>query len=184
MSVCGFACASYARPTKNLHPRATYMNLKHFAEKWTHPEYPPDPVTEDELRAVEDHFDVRLPADYRQSVLETGLPRPTIALLDAIVESGQDLADASEFLTPDEIVDLTEESRAAGLPHQFIVFASDSGGNLFCFDADRLKSNAPDAPSVWLFDHDSGAAKCSAPNFDSWIATFCEVEPWPGTELD
>lgn len=159
------------------------MKLQQFAEKWTHPEYPPRPVTEDELRTAEEHVGVRLPDDYRHSVLETGLPRPTIALLDAIVEGRLNISDASNFRTPEDMIRSTEDWRDAGLPEHLIVFASDCMGNMFCFDAERLRSNAPDAASIWLFDHDFGTVECIAPNFDSWIAAFCHVEPWPGTEL-
>jgi hypothetical protein len=159
------------------------MKLQQFADKWTIPDYPPDRVTEEELRAVEGHFGVRLPDDYRQSVLETGLPGPTSALLSAIVERGLDLFDASDFHTPAEMIQSTKDWRTGGLPEQLIVFADDCSGNMFCFDADRLRSNTPDAASIWFFDHDFGTVECIAPNFDSWIAVFCDVEPWPGTEI-
>lgn len=159
------------------------MKLQEFAEKWGSQHYPPDRVTEGELRMAEEHFGVRLPDDYRRSILETGLPRPTIALLDAIVEGGLDLADASAFRTPAEMITSTEGWRPAGLPDHLIVFASDCAGNTFCFDADRLRSNAPDAASIWLFDHDFDTVECVAPNFDAWIGALCDIEPWPGTEL-
>jgi cell wall assembly regulator SMI1 len=159
------------------------MKLQQFADKWGSRHYPPDRVTEGELRTVEEHFGVRLPDDYRQSVLETGLPRPTIALLDAISEGGLDLADASDFHSPADMIRATEDWRTGGLPGHLIVFAIDCGGNMFCFDADRLRSNTPDAASIWFFDHDFGTVECIAPNFDSWIAVFCDVEPWPGTEI-
>ena len=159
------------------------MKLQQFTEKWTHPEYPPDRVTEDELRAVEEHFDVRLPNDYRQSVLETGLPRPTIALLDAIVAGDVDLADASDFHSPTEMIQGTEDSHSVGLPQHLIAFADDCMGNMFCFDIERLRSNAPDAASIWFYDHDFGTVDQIAPNFDTWIAAFCDVEPSPETNI-
>ncbi len=79
------------------------MKLQQFAAKWTHPDYPPGHVTEEGLRATEQHFGVRLPEDYRQSVLETGLPHPTIALLDAIAEGSLPLNDVSGFCAPAEM---------------------------------------------------------------------------------
>jgi hypothetical protein len=135
------------------------------------------------LRTVEEHFGMRLPDDYRQSVLETGLPRPTIALLDAIVEGDLDLTDASDFLSPEDMIQSTEDSRAAGPPEHLIVFAEDCVGNMLCFDAERLRSNAPDAASIWFFDHDFGTVECIAPNFDSWIEAFCNMSS-PETGLD
>ena len=164
-------------------PPEKHVTLQQFADKWTHPESPTEPVTDDALRATEEYFGMRLPEDYRQNVLQTGLPRPTIALLDAIVERSLSLADVSHFCSPAEMIEDTLDWRDINLPERFIVFARDCMGNMFCFDADRLRSNAPDAASIWYVDHDDGAAKQVAPSFDSWISAFCDVEPWPGTEL-
>ena len=62
------------------------MSLARFADKWGSSHYPSDSVSEADLRSVEHRFAVRLPDDYREAVLETGLPRTTIDLLDAIVD--------------------------------------------------------------------------------------------------
>jgi hypothetical protein len=59
------------------------MSLSRFMALWTHPDYAPDPVSESELERAEVRLQTRLPADYRNAVLELGLPRPTIELLDA-----------------------------------------------------------------------------------------------------
>jgi len=163
-------------------PPEKHVKLQQFADKWTHPDFPSQPVTDDALRATEEYFGVRLPGDYRRNVLETGLPQPTIALLDAIVERRLPLADISHFRRPAEMIEDTLTWRGISLPERFIVFASDCMGNMFCFDADRLRSNAPDSASIWFVDHDDGAAEQVAPSFDSWISVYCDVEPWPATK--
>lgn len=62
------------------------MSLERFVEKWTHPEYPPEPVSEEDLRAAEQRLG-RIPAGGLSTRGATdGLPRPTIAPLNAIVE--------------------------------------------------------------------------------------------------
>src|SRR5215217_2049921 len=109
------------------------MSLSRFITLWTHPDYAPDPVSEDELKKAEGLLQTRLPPDYRIAVLEFGLPRPTIELLDAIVERELDLRDVSEFLGPAEIVSVTVDWRDLGLPEELVAFATDCMGNLFCF---------------------------------------------------
>ena len=155
------------------------MGLEHFVERWTSSHYPPERVSLADLEAVEHHMRVRLPQDYRDAVLRTGLPRPTIALLNSIVDQDLDLHDVGDFYSPTEILEQTTGWRDAGMPSQLIAFASDSGGNMFCFDGERLRDGSSDRDAVWFFDHDFGTVDKLAPSFDAWIAQFCEVQPSP-----
>ena len=159
------------------------MSLARFAEKWTLTDYPPEHVSEAELRSVEQRFLVCLPEGYRQAVLQIGLPRPAIALLDAIVERELDLHHLGELYSPTEIVEETVAWRELGMPEQLIAFASDGCGNKFCFDATQLRNGSADGQAILFFDHDFGTVDKIAPNFEAWISAFCDVEPWPGDEL-
>ena len=76
------------------------MGLEHFVQQWTSPDYPPERISTSDLDAAERELGVRLPSDYRDAVLQAGLPRPTIALLDSIVHGNLSLRDVSEFLSP------------------------------------------------------------------------------------
>ena len=107
-------------------------------------------------------------------MLAVGLPRPTIALLDAIVERELDLASLGDFYSPDEIVTETIDWRERGLPAELVVFAGDESGNKFCFPADRSAGEG-----VWFFDHDFGTIREIALSFGAWIEELCAVEPWP-----
>ena len=155
------------------------MSLARFTEKWTSGHYPPVPVTEADLCSVEQRFALRLPEDYRQAVLQTGLPRPTIALLDAIVDRELDLHSLGDFYSPAEIISATLSWRELGMPEQLIAIASDGCGNKFCFDGDRLREGDVAGQAIWFFDHDFGTVDQIAPSFDAWIKAFCEVEPSP-----
>ena len=150
------------------------MSFDRFIALWTHPDYKPDPVSKGELDSAEGRLDTRLPADYRTAVLQVGLPRPTIALLDAIVDRELDLKDVSEFLSPAEIVSVTEDWRDLGLPEQLVAFATDSMGNLFCFPT--AVNTAKQVP-VFFFDHDARTMDVIAPSFTQWIEVFCGVAP-------
>ena len=150
------------------------MSLGRFIALWTHPDHRPDAVSGEELERAEGRLHTRLPADYRDAVLEFGLPHPTIALLDAIVDRQLDLRDVSEFLSPVEMVSVTEGWRDLGLPEELVAFATDCMGNLFCFPTEA--DDGTEGP-VFFFDHDSGAVDLIAPSFTRWIEEFCGVAP-------
>jgi len=152
------------------------MSLARFTEKWTSPDYPTEAVSEKDLRSIEQHFEVSLPADYRRAVLKTGLPRPTITLLDAIVVRDLDIHSIGDFYSPTEIVEETISWRELGMPDQLIAIASDGCGNKFCFDVTELRAGETANQAVWFFDHDFGTVDQIATSFDAWIATLCEVE--------
>ena len=156
------------------------MTLARFTEIWTSGHYPPELVAEADLRRVEERLGVQLPEDYRQAVLEVGLPRPTIAILDAIVDRQLDLHDLADFYSPTEIIEETISWREIGMPEQLIAFASDGGGNKFCFDANQLKNGSADGYAIWFFDHDFGTVDQVAASFDAWIDAFCQVGAMPG----
>jgi hypothetical protein len=150
------------------------MSLSRFISLWTHPDYAPDAVTEDELNRIEGRLQTRLPADYRNAVLQFGLPRPTVELLDAIVDRHLDLRDVSDFLGPADIVTVTEDWRDSGLSDELVAFATDCMGNLFCFPT--AAEAAGEAP-VFFFDHDHRSMDVVAPSFTRWIDEFCRVAP-------
>ena len=153
------------------------MSLAKFTERWTSAAYPPDAVSEPDLRSVERHFGLTLPDDYRRAMLLTGVPRPTIALLDAIVDRALDVNDLSDLYSPAEIIRQTRDFRAFGMPDHLIAIASDCSGNQFCFDATELKAGSADGPAIWFFDHDFGTTAKIAPDFEAWIDAFCAIEP-------
>ncbi len=150
------------------------MSLSRFIALWTDPGYAPDPVSEGELESAEGRLDTRLPADYRNAVLQVGLPRPTSALLDAIVDRELDLRDVSEFLSPADLVSVTEGWRDLGLPEELVAFATDCMGNLFCFPT---AAEAGGPVPVFFFDHDDRSVDVIAPSFTHWIEEFCGVTP-------
>lgn len=148
------------------------MSLRDFIGLWTSQSYPPDKVSLAELDAAEARLQTRLPIDYRNAVLEFGLPRPTIALLDTIVDHELDLSDASDFLAPNEIVAETEGWREAGMPQDLVAFASDCCGNKFCF---AISDAQQPEQAVIFWDHDFNSVETIAPSFDRWIETYCTL---------
>jgi hypothetical protein len=150
------------------------MSLERFIALWTHPESASDTVSAGELDRAEERLRTHFPADYRNAVLQFGLPRPTIELLNAIVDRQLDVRDVSDFLSPAEIVTVTEDWRDLGLPEELVAFAADCVGNLYCFPT---QDEPREASPVFFFDHDNRAIEVVAPSFTRWIADFCGVAP-------
>jgi hypothetical protein len=150
------------------------MSLTRFIELWTHPDYPPSSIDEEQLREVEARFAFALPRDYREAVLAHGLPRPTIALLDTIVDAELDVADVADFLEPKDMIRSSKDWHEIGLPRHLIAFATDCSGNLFCFSAENDAAGIGNA-SIHYFVHDFGTVKKVAPNFRAWIDEFCAL---------
>ena len=112
------------------------MSISRFISLWTHPDYAPTAVSAAQLEGVERRLQTQLPSEYKDAVLEFGLPRPTIALLNAICDRHLELYAVGDFLGPAEIVEVTEDWRDLGLPDELLAFATDGTGNLFCFCSD------------------------------------------------
>ena len=152
----------------------TTVSMSRFISLWTHPDYAPIAVSAAELEGVERRLQTQLPSDYKDAVLEFGLPRPTIEFLDAICGLDPELAAVGDFLGPTEIVEVTENWRDLGLPDELLAFATDGIGNLFCFSSD---SDGASAQPVFLWDHDSEEVQTVASSFDDWIEGFCRLQP-------
>ena len=150
------------------------MTIARFIALWTHPDSPPLPVAVEALAEAERRLGLTLPDQYREAALAFGLPRPTIALLDTIVDWELDVRDVHDFLDPGAIVETTEAWHELGLPEDWVAFATDCMGNLFCFAADQVALGRAAAP-VLFFDHDEGIVDTVAPDFDRWIEEFCSL---------
>jgi hypothetical protein len=150
------------------------MSLERFIKLWTHPDYAPEPVIEEELRAAEQRLQTRLPTVYRNAVMEFGLPRPTIELLDAICDRELDLYGLGDFLGPTEIVEVTGDWRDLGLPEELVAFATDGMSNLFCFPT---SSEVTEELPVFLWDHDSKEVESVARSCSAGIDGYCLLSP-------
>ena len=89
-----------------------------------------------------------------------------------IVDAEADLWDVASFHTPSECVEATEAYRTAGMSERLIAFATNSAGNVFCFDEGDLLDARPDDAPVWFFDHDFDEDKKLAESFDAWLGSY------------
>lgn len=150
------------------------MSMSRFITLWMHPDTAPDPVSATDLEGVERRLETQLPSDYKDAILQFGLPRPSIDLLDAICDRELDVRDVSDFLGPKEVVQVTEDWRDLGLPDELVAFATDCMGNLFCFPTDL---NSDREQPVFFWNHDSKQVDTVASSFTRWIEDFCRLSP-------
>lgn len=88
------------------------------------------------------------------------------------MDTEADLWDVMLFHTPSECVEATETYRSAGMSDRLIAFATDSAGNMFCFDEGDLLDGRPDDAPVWFFDHDFNEDEQLAESFDAWMSSY------------
>ena len=120
-------------------------SLEKFELNWGQSDSVRERVTLAQLVEIERRFSIELPQEYKSAVIGFGLPNPAIDLLDAIVDNDLAIADVSEFHSPNEIIEATNDWRAMGMPDHLIAFACDCAGNQFAFSA------APEAKGeVWF----------------------------------
>lgn len=132
---------------------------------------------------AEERLGVSFPSTYRDQILEVGAPSPTRALLDAICETGVDLEEVGSFLTPEEMVEETLSWHQMQVALGYVFFASDGGGNYYCFKASELQGNVVQKAAVYFSDHndtDDGPWELSE-DFDSWLSGYMKEWSKPFT---
>ena len=87
-----------------------------FIALWTLPDHAPVPVDPEALDGAEIRLGLLVPDAYRRSLVAHGAPSTSAALLARIVDQDVDMADVQDFFSPADIVQVTEEWRALGLP--------------------------------------------------------------------
>lgn len=148
--------------------------LGEFAQKWCHPDHPPQRVESEALVNAERKLGVLLPEDYKLAILAVGLPHPTLALLHNLNKAPVDLHDLSALLTPLEIETSTQGWRKAGLPSSLITIGSDCMGSSFCFDERDLRAERVLSAPVYFWDHDLDETERVSISFNEWIRGYLE----------
>ncbi len=130
-----------------------------------------EPIARAAIDQAEDQLGILFPTAYVEFLLVRGAAR-SHTLLGLIVDAESDLWDVTSFHKPSECVEATEAYRSAGMSDRLVAFASDSTGNVFCFDEGNLLDARPDDAPIWLFDHDFNEDERLAETFDTWLASY------------
>ena len=146
-----------------------------FTAKWGHPDYAPDPESEQELAEIEQDLDLRLPEAYRQFMREIGPVISSGDLSRAIEATGRDVRPLSEFLAARDVAKSTRAWRRSNLPEELVTIAVDGSGNQFCIRPAAGEGPCADAP-IWLWLHESDTAEPVASSFTGWLNELASIE--------
>jgi hypothetical protein len=135
------------------------------------PARPEVPVFASDLDQAEERLGVLFPIAYREFATTYGVVSAPI-LLDLIVKNEASLWDIRSFFSASECADTTEMCRSGGMSARLVAFASDSMGNIFCFDQGDLLNERPDDAPVWFFDHEFCEDSRLSESFDSWLKAY------------
>jgi hypothetical protein len=153
--------------------------MRTIVEKWVHPDYWPHPADPEALDRVEARFETYLPRCFRQCLEQVGPPSPGLALLSAIVDQRLSVPSLGDFLEPDEMIETTWDWHRAGLPEDMVAFATDVGGNLYCFQVVPETEPVPDDATVWYFDHEEREVESLDLAFSKWLALYAGIPRVP-----
>jgi hypothetical protein len=129
------------------------------------------------MASIERTLSVRFPEAYREFFIGYG-PLRFDGVFRLIVSYAIDLWDIRSFLTEAELLEVNRLYANAGLRASLVGFASDSLGNLFCFERSDLQVARDDAP-VWFFDHEFGVDARLSEGFDPWLARYADLPAAP-----
>jgi hypothetical protein len=130
-------------------------------------ELPGRVVSPESLAVSETKLKYEFPVSYREYVLEHGATYCP-DLLSLIVERELELPDIQEFILVAELPSANAISWSGGMPAEYVAFASDCMGNIFCF-------NRLGADDIYYFDHDLCEIESLELSFPKLLTLYIEV---------
>lgn len=140
-----------------------------FVQRFARPESVRS-VTLDKMVELEKALRIQWPRAYLDFYFQYG-PITCRDTLHDLVAHELALWDIRSLLTETELLEANRLYANTGLRSSLMGFASDTMGNLFCFDRADLAARHDDAP-VWFFDHEFCLDSQLMASFEEWIATY------------
>lgn len=111
-----------------------------------------DKPTSEDIEKVQRELGVVFPDKYKDFIASFGLVY-TPEILDVIVDNNIEQHDIQEFIKTNELAQANMQCWSAGMSNEYVAFATDSMGNMFCFKRHDLAVKKEDV-KVYFFDHD------------------------------
>ena len=133
------------------------------------------PESSESLDRIEKALGVMLPdayVDFMLSVGEVWTPE----ILNCIVDREIEMPDIQNILSFEEAEGSTVGWKDINLPSNMFVFATDSMGNMFCFDTNSCVAPRSHDLPVYFFDHDFETTMNVADTFVGLLAKYVELK--------
>jgi hypothetical protein len=137
------------------------------------------PVTEPDLRRVEEQLKIIFPKSFLEFLIHHG-PVFTPGILDLVPGGESERVpkgarfDVQEFFAPDQIVETHTLYSRGGMDEWLVPIAMDCMGNVFGFKREERIARPDDCP-VWFFDHDYCNIHQEVAGFDLWLTSFLRL---------
>ncbi len=119
---------------------------------------------------LEQKLNINLPQSYKYVLTTFGLLRSP-SVLTKTCDLSVDIGVVIDFLSLQDIVSLSELYVTAGMPSGYILFASGSNGDMFCFNPIDCSTCQQEAP-IWLFNQASFSVAKVADSLSEWLSKF------------
>lgn len=129
-----------------------------------------DKPTSGDIERVQHELGVVFPEKYKEFIMSFGSVY-TPEILDVIVDNKVEQHDIQEFKKTNDLVQLNKQYWSAGMPDEYVAFASDSMGNMFCFKRSDLATKTEDV-KIYFFDHDFVKVSTAANSFVELLDSY------------
>ncbi|WP_440877263.1 SMI1/KNR4 family protein [Thalassotalea sp. PLHSN55] len=131
------------------------------------------PINKNDISALESHLNAFLPETYIYLLSNYGLVHsPNV--FSKICDLNADIAEVQDFLSLEDVKNLSALYELSGMPKGHILFASDCKGNMFCFKLSDCQQRNHDIP-VWFYNQQLCTIEQVSPSFSAWLAAFNDL---------
>jgi hypothetical protein len=128
------------------------------------------PIDIQDITLLEKKISATLPRPYKYLLKTYGLLRtPNVLTKTCDLSVKIDLV--KDFLSLEDVFSLTTLYAMTGMPSGYVVFASDSNGDMFCFLLSGCQSNE-EFVEVWLYNQKASTVTKVAKSFNQWLLTL------------
>lgn len=128
------------------------------------------PISLEDITELESSINHILPRAYKYLLNTYGLVRsPNV--MSKTIDLDTKLAQVHDFLNVDDVSSLSRLYEMSGMATGYILFASDSSGNMFCFKRTDCDVQQDDC-AVWFFNSGSYTTNLVNHSFIEWLKGF------------
>jgi len=127
-------------------------------------------IKAEDISVVEQRLNTNLPLSYKYLLTKYGLLR-TPSVLTKTCDLSVDIGVVTDFLSLKDVISLSELYVMAGMPSGYILFASGSNGDMFCFNSNDYLTHQKNE-AVWLYNQASCSVSKIAESLSEWLTTF------------